>query len=138
MSKSVGILITGAVAAVAVITIVFASFTAATTVYARNTTTTKVQQQVANITNATNQTTTTLSGLNASIIISAINAKIRAIYDHDHSNLAVPTNSNSAGLIIEIRPNKLWNNSNNSNNLLLRYSALFLVCGDIKSGPSSI
>lgn len=99
MSKSVDILITGAAAAAAVITIVFASFTATTTIHARNTTaTTTVQQEVANITKATNPTTTTISGLNASIIINAINAKIRAIYDHDrdHSNIDVPTNSNSA------------------------------------------
>jgi hypothetical protein len=79
-------------AAAAAITIVLASFDAATVVYARNTT---VQQQVANITNATNATTT-ISRLNASYIINAINAKIKAIYDHDHSNIEIPTNSELA------------------------------------------
>ena len=78
---------------VAAIAIIVASLATATDVYAQNTTT--VQQQALSLTNTTNTTMTTatttipMSGLNASIIINAINAKIKSIYD-------IPTNSESA------------------------------------------
>ena len=83
---------------VAAIAIIVASLAAATDVYAQNTTT--VQQQALSLTNTTNTTMTTatttipMSGLNASIIINAINAKIKSIYDH--GNIDIPTNSESA------------------------------------------
>jgi len=74
------------VAAVVIVGVVI-SLAAATKVYAPNTT-------IANLTNATN-TTISISGINANqIIIDAVNARVRAIYDHD--NIDVPTNSEAA------------------------------------------
>lgn len=84
MNQSIATFVTPVVAAVVVIVVV--SLAAATTVYAQNTT-------IVNLNNATN-TTISISGLNASkIIIDAVNAKVRAIYDH--GNIDIPTNSDS-------------------------------------------
>lgn len=89
MSKSIATLQTAVVSAISII--VISSLIVTTGVYAQNTTnTTTVQQKVANITNATNPTTITISGLNASIIINAINAKIKSIYDGGN-DILLPT-----------------------------------------------
>ena len=93
MSKSIAIPMT----TVAAIAIVVASLAAATDVYGQNITT--IQQQELNLTNTTNTTMTTATttipifGLNA-IIINAINAKIKSIYDH--GNIDIQTNSEAA------------------------------------------
>ena len=80
------------------VAIILASVAISINVYAQNTTI--IQHQIVNLTNTTNTTMTAatmkipISGLNASIIINAINAKIRSIYDHGNND--IPTSPESA------------------------------------------
>jgi hypothetical protein len=79
--------------------IVVGSVAAATVVYAQNATTT--QQTNYNYTNATNTTIPPIKGPNASIIIDAINAKIRSIYgggDEKTTNSVTGTTITKVGL----------------------------------------
>lgn len=80
------------------VTIILASVAISIDVYAQNTTIT--QHEIVNLTNTTNTTITAatptipISGLNASIIINTINAKIRSVYDDGVND--IPTSPESA------------------------------------------
>ena len=97
MRKSVITLLT--TVANIVVAMVVASVAAATVVCAQNATTT--QQTNYNYTNATNTTMPPIKGPNASIIIDAINAKIRSIYgggDEKTTNSVTGTTITKVGL----------------------------------------